>query len=134
VYYGTASRTYSSIIDAGNVTNLTISGLSGGVTYFFAITAYNASGLESDFSDEVLNVPIAPTLPGLQTQGLVGGRFSLTVAGVPGHVHAIEATEDFATWIPLGTVIIGANCAVSFTDEQAASFPKRFYRSYETQP
>jgi hypothetical protein len=53
IYYGTVSREYSEVIDAGNVTTYRIEGLSPEVRYFFAITAYDAAGNESDFSQEV---------------------------------------------------------------------------------
>ena len=39
VYYGVASRTYTSIMDVGNATNATLSGLIAGMTYYFAATA-----------------------------------------------------------------------------------------------
>ena len=51
VYYGTASRTYTVQIKVGNVTTYMVQGLSHGVTYYFAITAYNRFG-ESSYSDE----------------------------------------------------------------------------------
>src|SRR5664280_1352135 len=91
VYYGVASRTYTNIVDVGDVTNTTISGLVEGTTYYFAVTAYNILGMESDFSAEVsYTVPVstgtgnqAPTLnaianltinenAGLQTVNLTG--------------------------------------------------------------
>lgn len=53
VYYGTSSRNYITVSDVGNVTSLTISGLSEGVEYFFAVTAYDTAYNESDFSVEV---------------------------------------------------------------------------------
>jgi hypothetical protein len=53
VYYGINSRVYPFTVSAGNVTNLTISNLQEGVTYYFAATAYNSAGLESDFSIEI---------------------------------------------------------------------------------
>src|SRR5262245_58719956 len=53
IYYGAASRTYTNKIDVGNTTNATISGLVEGVTYYFAATAYNILGAESDYSAEV---------------------------------------------------------------------------------
>ena len=52
VYYGTASKKYTGSIAVGNVTTHLVSGLTNGVTYFFAITAYNTNGLESGFSKE----------------------------------------------------------------------------------
>jgi len=51
VYYGTLSGNYSQNIDAGNVTTYTAN-LSDG-TYYFAVTAYDTSRNESDYSNEV---------------------------------------------------------------------------------
>ena len=53
VYYGGASGTYTNEICAGNATNVTISGLVQGATYYFAATTFAASGMESPFSSEV---------------------------------------------------------------------------------
>jgi hypothetical protein len=70
VYYGAASRTYTNMVFIGNATNTTISGLMDGVTYYFAATAADTSGLESDYSNEASNAPAAianqpPTLNSL---------------------------------------------------------------------
>ncbi|MGD8763850.1 MAG: fibronectin type III domain-containing protein [Desulfobacteraceae bacterium] len=53
VYYGTASRDYDYDIDIGDETSCTISGLYSGVTYYFAVTAYDLEGNESDYSAEI---------------------------------------------------------------------------------
>src|SRR4029077_15749438 len=53
LYQGTASRTSSSTTNPGNVTNTTVSGLTSGLTYFFAVTALGTNGLESQFSNEI---------------------------------------------------------------------------------
>ena len=52
LYIGTASGVYSRIVDVGNVTSYTIA-LAKGVTYFFAVTAYDKSGNESTPSAEI---------------------------------------------------------------------------------
>ena len=62
IYYGGASGVYTNEISAGNATNVTISGLVPGTTYYFAATTYDAVGMESPFSSEVsylvpLNAP-----------------------------------------------------------------------------
>ncbi len=53
LYYGTASQAYSQVIDVGKGTQVTVSNLNQGVTYFFAVTAYNLQGAESDYSNEI---------------------------------------------------------------------------------
>ena len=53
IYYGTASRVYDWSIDAKKVTTFTVSGLADGRTYYFAVTAYDTSNLESTYSNEV---------------------------------------------------------------------------------
>jgi hypothetical protein len=64
VHYGGASGTYTNSVDAGNATNVTISGLVPGTTYYFAATAYTALGVESPFSSEIsYRVPSSNNLP-----------------------------------------------------------------------
>ena len=55
LYYGTAAQAYSQVINVGKNTQVTVSNLSQGVTYFFAVTAYNLQGAESDYSNEIHN-------------------------------------------------------------------------------
>jgi hypothetical protein len=58
LYYGSTSRSYGYIIDVGNQTDFTVVDLVEGETYYFAVTAYNTSGYESSYSNEVTyNVP-----------------------------------------------------------------------------
>jgi hypothetical protein len=52
IYYGVASRTYTNHIDVGNTLTATVSNLVEGTTYYFAATAYNGLGMESDYSNE----------------------------------------------------------------------------------
>ena len=53
VYYGTASRNYTTNTDVGKVTSYTVNGLATGAIYYFAITALDTSGNESGYSSEV---------------------------------------------------------------------------------
>ena len=53
VYYGTASRAYTQVIDVKNVPSCSINSLYPGTTYYFAITAYDSTGIESDYSTEL---------------------------------------------------------------------------------
>jgi ABC-type oligopeptide transport system substrate-binding subunit len=49
VYYGTTPGVYASII-VGNATSYSFHDLLRGKTYYFTVTAYDASGNESDYS------------------------------------------------------------------------------------
>jgi hypothetical protein len=53
VHYGTVSRGYQTRVDAGLNTTYRVTNLAAGVTYFFAVTAYDSSGNESAYSQEV---------------------------------------------------------------------------------
>ena len=127
VYYGGASGDYTNEISAGNATKATISGLIPGTTYYFAATAYASSGLESAFSGEVSYT--VPILPGVQLRITPTRQFILTVTGPVGHTYDIQATQDFITWTVIGTVTVGTNGTLNFTDTNAAGFSKRFYRT-----
>src|SRR3989449_531001 len=53
LYYSISSGSYQLSVDVGNQTSYTLSGLLEGQIYYFAATAYNLSGSESGFSNEV---------------------------------------------------------------------------------
>ena len=67
IYYGTQSRSYTFSIDVGNQTSYIITGLAAGTKYFFAATAYDKDGNETDYSEEVIyTIPATTTttIPG----------------------------------------------------------------------
>jgi hypothetical protein len=131
LYYGTASGIYTNDIVLGNVTNVTVSGLSGGVTYYFAMTAVGPDGEESVLSNETSYRQELPGGAQMQIQGASGGPFVLTVSGTSGQTYEIEATEDFTGWTAIGAVTIDAGGSMDFTDTNSAGFPQRFYRTRE---
>jgi len=62
IYLGPTSAGYTNSVTFGNVTNAVISNLVASTTYYFAATAYDGVGLESDFSNETsYTVPTPPT-------------------------------------------------------------------------
>jgi len=131
VYIGTSSGSYTSTVEAGNAMTSTISGLTTGARYYFAVKAYNASGMESPFSNEISFVPGTATL---QLSVSANGHAVLTIHGLTGHTYNIEGTQDLRTWSALGNVTIGASGSASYTDTTAPSVLKRFYRTRDLQP
>ena len=73
VLYGTQPGSSSVTLDVGNVTSRALTGLQPGITYYFRVRAYNASGMNSAPSTEVsYAVPVAgdttpPTAPAALT-------------------------------------------------------------------
>lgn len=53
VYYGVTSATYTNVVSAGTNLTVAVTNLARGVTYWFAATAVDNAGLESDYSTEV---------------------------------------------------------------------------------
>ena len=62
VYFGTASGVYGQFDDVSQTT-ASVSDLTVGVRYYFAVTAYDSSGLESDYSQEVSTIVSPPSIP-----------------------------------------------------------------------
>jgi len=127
IYYGGTSGTYTNMVNAGNATNATISGLVQGRTYYFAATTYSSLGVESSISSEASYT--VPILAGVQFRVTPTRQFILTVTGPVGHTYDILATQDFKTWTVIGTGTVGTNGSLNFTDTNAPCFSKRFYRT-----
>lgn len=67
VYRGQGSRQYDAKMVVGTNLTFTVPGLTRGTLYFFAATAQDANGLESDFSNEISCMPaFAPSPPKLK--------------------------------------------------------------------
>jgi hypothetical protein len=128
VYCGLASGDYDSV-ESVTGTNVTITGLAAGTTYYFAATAVDALGVESPFSNETRYTTVVPTV---QICAAPAGQFGLTVSGLIGQTYDIEATQDLVTWTVIGAVTLDASGSSGFTDTNAACFPQRFYRTAET--
>ncbi len=99
VYYGTASGQYFSTVFVTINTSITVSGLREGTTYYFVVTAYDDSGLESDPSNEVAYTVPCPTL---RMQQILSAEFPTAFSIVSGSrtiaQWALEASEDLRTW------------------------------------
>jgi len=114
IYYGTQSRGYTNSVDAGNTTNYTVTGLQEGATYYFAVTAYDASRLESVYSDEVIAIACAYSIsPGSQSFSASGGSTTVSVTASQGCTWSASSGVPWVT-ITSGSSGIG-NGTVSLT-------------------
>lgn len=85
VYYGTTSGDYSNYVDVGNVTTYQIGNLTDGQNYYFAATAYDTSGNESIYSNEInkfIALPGNPTPDLYSITAYKSGDGTITPAGV----------------------------------------------------
>jgi hypothetical protein len=125
VYEGRASGAYNDKLDAGLNSQLTISNLSEGQTYYFAVTAYDAYGDESPPSNEIQYIT-----PGLIIMMDANSQsVSLKFPVESGHWYELQASTDLKNWADIGqTSVAVSNIWLQFTDLQSSQFSQRFYR------
>ncbi len=107
VYYGISSRNYTNVIDAGlpapvnGRIQATVDNLIEGETYYFAATAYDSNGLESDYSIEIIHtVPAAVdsitkifgNTPGADYPGTLADTFTNI------NDQVLDGSETLSTW------------------------------------
>jgi hypothetical protein len=80
IYYGTSPGSYTASVNAGDITSLAISGLQAGLTYYFAAVAYDNSGNESGFSNEITYAVPAAASADSSSSGGGGACFIATAA------------------------------------------------------
>lgn len=106
IYVGYQSRVYAWNLDAGLKTQATLGGLVEGTPYFLSITAYNHTGLESGFSNEVSYTPAGSSYSlAITPTGNGGGYVSTNPSGSsfnPGTTVTLSALPDsrslFSGW------------------------------------
>jgi hypothetical protein len=96
LYYGTSSGSYTNVVDAGNRTDYTVTGLDAGTTFYFAATAYTGTGDESTFSNETTySLPGSPSTPSSASSGSGGGCFIATAAYGSGLAPEVTVLREF---------------------------------------
>src|SRR2546429_4838658 len=134
VHYGGVSGVYTNSFNVGTNINATLPGLQEGATYYFAVTAYNADGLESNPSNEVsYQVPVVfhITGPSLQlTPGTsLGGPTLIKVLGSATQTYELQASADLQTWTTIWYSLPQTTSQLlEYQDLEAANSPLRFYR------
>ncbi|MDD5140868.1 MAG: fibronectin type III domain-containing protein [Verrucomicrobiales bacterium] len=114
LYYGGRSGVYTNEISKASFKGTTVSGLVPGVTYYFAVTAYDRNGLESPFSSEIsYEVPLnaaspLPTLNPISNFYLTVNSAAQTVSLTGISPGAANASSSAASKKPAGKIKITA--------------------------
>lgn len=102
LYYGAYPLTYTNVINAGTNLEAIVPNVRHAQKYYFAVTAYNARDLESDFSLELrYTVPFDIQLI-KSSQGPLT-VFTLKSSVFKGMNYSIEASRDLKTWSVVST-------------------------------
>lgn len=122
-------------MDVGTNVTATLSNLVVGVTYRIYAVSYNALGVESIPSNELLYTPAAPALPAPQGSRLQiarqgNGSMKLSYKATPGLVCGIQfaATPNPSAWLTLTNVTADSLGNVIAIDGAASLVAQRFYR------
>jgi hypothetical protein len=99
-----------------------------GTTYNIAVDGYNGASSRITLGLSLQSTTAFPPEFDSVTR-LLDGRTQVVITGDPNHAYSLEATADFVTWIPLGPVTTDAAGTGRFTDNDAPTLKKRFYRT-----
>ncbi len=95
IYQGGLSRQYTNMVPCGNVTQKQLANVIEGRTYFFAVTASTAAGLESAYSSEV--------------------SYTVPTGGPVITQQPSSSTNDFGSSITLSVVATGSTLTYQWT-------------------
>jgi hypothetical protein len=120
LYHGLNSGAYIWSMNVGSNLTGTVTGLTPGLTYYFAVTAYNSNGLQSLFSNQLTNrLPILPTIIAqpLSQSAIAAAPATLTVSAlgdpplgyqwVNGSTPIDGATASALSWSSIGDANAG---------------------------
>jgi hypothetical protein len=128
IYYGTNSGNYTVRMDVGTNINAAVAQLTESSTYYFAVSSYDSTMVESLPSSEISYV--VPGLMRLTSGGSSGIAATLSFVVIPNHTYEIQASVDLVTWATLAlTVMQTTNGWVQYQDPAPVGmYPTRFYR------
>ena len=130
VYYGLEGSSVTNRIDTGMAEVATVEDLDAGVSYFFYVVAYDASGNESMPSNVLMYSP--PALSKLRLTRQATGSVSLSFHSAAGAICRIEYTSSLfgGAWQIMGYTTADANGNVTYVDTAPVDTrAARFYRA-----
>ena len=77
----------------------------------------------------VVSNPVAGSMNWVDGLSSGASEFRFRVFGVPGGQYVVEASADLLTWAVLSTNLISTAGYFEFSQPQAGTFPRRFYRA-----
>lgn len=111
VYVGAASGSYDTIIDVVGETQAALPQVSLGTTLYLAVSAYNAAGLESPLSSELVvtvDVPKPVAAPSFTMSSAGQGKLRWKYpknATTQADRFTVYASEDLVNWSPASEVL-----------------------------
>jgi hypothetical protein len=127
VHYGGVSHNYAAKLDVGTNLVANFSNMQPGATNYFAVTAYDSAGNESDYSTEVAF--IVPGVIRFRNAMAANQAAMLEFPVAPGHWYEVQASTDRQNWSTIATTAMcTSNFWNSFQDPKSRAFRSRFYR------
>jgi hypothetical protein len=141
VHYGTASGSYTTSVDVHKVTTSSIATLTAGQTYYFAVSAYNATNKESGYSNQVSysvptpnGAPLTPAIPTGASSALVNASIVFSTSTSDPNGDSLQYRYNWGTaisewgvasqsysWAAAGSFIVKAQARDSHFAESAWS-------------
>lgn len=128
IYYGLTNQPATNRLDAGMTNSATIMNLQANVTYRLYAVSYNATGVESIPSNELLVKQ--GTVARLKLAKQANGSMKVTFTAAPGSASQVQyaASPTGATWRNLGSTTTDASGNGTLIDSTATQTSSRFYR------
>lgn len=129
LYYGIIGSTTTNRLDMGMTCLVTLNNLLTSSNYFFYVTAYTSSGIESQPSGMMCYTPQG--LSAMKLTPLANRTMSLHFLAAPGSVCRILYSPSLnpPQWQSLVGATADANGNVTATDPLSGNPPARYYRS-----
>lgn len=127
LHIGRSPRTYDLTVPVGLVTTFTVADLAPGVTYYFALTAVNTDGLESEHSEEVEFGTM--TVDGTLSFQQRTSDFRVIFNGNPGTTYSIEASPDLQNWTVFTTRTSDSSGVLTIGGHRSQQLPSQFFRA-----
>ena len=127
LYVGKSTTNYTTKLNLGTNTAVTLTGLAEGTTIYCAASSYNSANMESSQA-----TPVSYLVPGLMvmtpgTGGTSAPIIKFSIAS--GHSYQVQASTNLKTWTNIYQTPVATNNAwFSYQDNQAGASSRRFYR------